>query len=89
MDPMTQAALERLETAIEGRPYQGVVDGVAGRGFTGVICGDVILVAESVAERDRDDHVKALLAGAKNNRAEVEEWFMTERLAHLMAIVKG
>lgn len=80
MGPMQTAALERLELAIKDRGLQG---------FTAIRSEDVIAVALIVPEAKWDDAIKMLVAGARNNKAGVEIWQSTERLAHLVAKVKG
>lgn len=78
MSPIQEAALERVEAAIKGRSLQG---------YSEVIAGDMAVVCGLVAEPD--GHVQQLQKAALNNRADGPAWFMTERVAHLVATVKG
>jgi hypothetical protein len=80
MDPIQMAAYERLAKAIEGRSLQG---------YTEVAAGDVVVVAGAVADADLPEVVKAIVAGAGNNRVDAVVAQKTEALAQLVALAKG
>lgn len=80
MDPLVKAALERIEKAIDGRALSG---------YSGVIAGDVALVAGHVPEPKQTEHTKGLAKAAANNKPGDETHMRTEMLAHLVSLAKG
>lgn len=73
MNPLVQAAAERLDAATTGRALSG---------YSEVCAGDVVAVAAAIDQPD--GVVSALLKGAANNAPTTLIFQKTEHLRHLL-----